>query len=63
MNIQIKNNSKTRKMVIEMNADKFEKLAANFGFFSNDFCKSVEKGEKDYRAGKARKIKSLSSLK
>ncbi len=50
-------------MVIEMNADKFEKMVANFGFFSDDFCKSVEKGEEDYRAGKTRKIKSLSSLK
>ncbi len=63
MNIQIKNDSKTRKMVIEMNADKFEKMAANFGFFSNDFYKSVEKAEKDYKTGKTRKIKSLSFLK
>ena len=64
MNIQIKNNfSKPQKMVIEMDANKFEKLAASFGFFSDDFSKSITKSEKEYKSGKFRKIKSLSSLK
>lgn len=63
MNIQIKNNTQSQKMIIEMDANKFEKLAASFGFFSDDFCDSIEKSEKDYKAGRVRKIKSLSSLK
>ena len=63
MNMQIKSNVKQQKMVIEMDAGKFEKLAASFGFFSDDFNKSLTRAEKDYKAGRVRKIKSLSSLK
>ncbi len=64
MNVQIKNNfPRSQKMVIEMEANKFEKLAASFGFFSDDFNKSIARAEKDYKSGKFRKIKSLSSLK
>jgi len=59
MNIQIKNNSQNQKMVIELDAVKFEKLVASFGFFSDDFCESVERAEKDYKAGRVKKIKSL----
>ncbi len=62
MNIEIKTNSKS-KIVVEMNADKFEKMAANFGFFGDDFLKSLNKSEKDYKAGRVKKISSLSSIK
>jgi len=45
-----------------MDADKLEKLAANFGFFSPEFLKSIERAERDYRTGKIKKIKSLKDL-
>ena len=49
-------------MLIEMDADRFEKLAADFGFFSKDFLQSLEQAEKDVKAGRVRKIQSLKDL-
>jgi len=45
-----------------MDADRFEKLAADFGFFSKDFLRSLEQAEKDVKAGRVRKIQSLKDL-
>jgi len=54
--------SRNRKFLIEMDFDKFERLAANLGFFSADFLKSLNRAEKDYKTGKVKKIKSLKDL-
>lgn len=54
--------NKPRKILIELDAEKFERLAANFGFFNPEFLKSLERAEKDYQTGKIRKIKSLKDL-
>ena len=51
-----------KKVLIEMDADKFERLAANLGLFNTDFLKSLNRAEKDYRAGKVYKLKSLKEL-
>jgi len=51
-----------RKILVEMDADKFERLAASLGFFSDDFLKSLDRAEKDYKAGRIKKIKSLKEL-
>ena len=51
-----------RKATIELDADKFEKLAALFGMFNPDFLKSVARAEKDYKAGRVIKFKSLKDL-
>ncbi len=53
---------RNQKVLIEMDADRFEKLAADFGFFSKDFLKSLERAEKDVKAGRIRKIQSLREL-
>lgn len=53
---------KNRRISIELDADKFEKLAANFGFFNPDFEKSIDRAEADYKAGRIIKIKSLKTL-
>ncbi len=63
LSIRIKPRTKhSRKILVEMDADKLEKLAANLGFFSLDFLESLGKAEKDYRAGKVKKVKSLKEL-
>jgi len=54
--------SRAKKILIEMDAEKFERLAATLGFFSPDFLKSLDRAEKDYKAGRFRKIKSLKEL-
>jgi len=51
-----------RKILIEMDSEKFERLAANLGLFNPEFLKSLERAEKDYKAGRIKKIKSLKEL-
>ena len=53
---------RNHRVLIEMDADLFEKLAANFGFFSKDFLESLEQAEKDVKACRVRKIQSLKDL-
>ena len=62
--IGLKTASKNRvkKILIELDANKFERLAATFGFFSREFLQSLEQAEKDFTKGKIRKIKSLANL-
>lgn len=61
--IKVKPNQiRTRRVSIELDVDKFERLAASFGFFSPEFLRSLKRAEKDYRAGRIRKIKSLRDL-
>ena len=62
LNIKIKPAHFKRKLLLELDADKFESLAARFGFFNPDFISSVEKSEKDYLTGKIREITSLTEL-
>lgn len=51
-----------KKITIELDADRFEKLAADFGFFSDEFLKSIDRAEKDYETNRFKKIKSLKQL-
>lgn len=51
-----------KKFLVEMDFDKFERLAANLGFFSSEFLRSLDKAEKDFKTGKVKKIKSLKEL-
>lgn len=51
-----------KKVVVEMDADKLERMAAAFGMFNPEFLESVERAERDYAAGRARKIRSLREL-
>ncbi|PIP22867.1 MAG: hypothetical protein COX37_01640 [Candidatus Nealsonbacteria bacterium CG23_combo_of_CG06-09_8_20_14_all_39_17] len=56
---QVKN---PKKILVEMDFEKFERLAANLGFFNQDFLKSVDLAEKDYKNGRIKKIRSLGEL-
>ena len=51
-----------KKIVVEMDADRLERLAANFGMFNPDFLASVKRAERDYEAGRIREIHSLREL-
>ena len=51
-----------KKFLIELDAEKFEKLAADFGFFNSEFLESLDRAEKDYRAGRVKKIPNSVSL-
>ena len=51
-----------RKILVEMDAERFEKLAASLGLFNSEFLKSLDRAEKDYKTGRVKKIKSLEEL-
>jgi hypothetical protein len=54
--------ARRRTLRIEVDAEKFERLAANFGFFGPEFLASLNRAEADVRAGRVRKISSLRAL-
>lgn len=58
--INLKPILKGKKVLVELNADQFERLASNLGFYNLDFLKSLERSEKDFRAGRVYKLTSLS---
>lgn len=60
--IAIKTSSVGKKVIVELDANRLERLASNLGFFSTDFLKSVDRAERDYRAGRVREVGSLSEL-
>ncbi|KPJ56273.1 hypothetical protein AMJ49_05290 [Parcubacteria bacterium DG_74_2] len=62
LHITIRPQDKTKKILVELDAERFERLAANLGLFNSEFLESLERAEKDYRAGKFRKIKTLKEL-
>ena len=63
LNITIKkSNNRGKKAVVEFDADQFEKMGAVFGFFSLEFKKDMEESEKDYKAGRVKRLKSLKDL-
>jgi len=51
-----------KKVTVEVDAGRLERLAANLGFYSADFLKSIARAEQDARAGRVRKISSLAQL-
>ena len=60
--IAIKTTSVGKRVIVELDANKLERLASNLGFFSTDFLKSVDRAERDYRAGRVREVGSLNEL-
>ena len=54
--------NQAKKILVEMDVEKFERLAADLGFFSPEFLKSLDRAEKDYKASRFKKIKSLKEL-
>lgn len=50
----------SRKILLEIDAHKFERLAATFGFFNPDFIDSLDRAESDYQN---RRVKTIASLK
>ncbi len=57
--LEITIKKKNNRVVVEMDAARFEKLAADFGLFSQDFLASLTRAERDVKAGRLTNIKSL----
>ena len=48
--------------IVEFNADRFERIAAALGMFNDDFLASIDRAEKDIKAGRVHKLESLADL-
>lgn len=51
-----------KKFIVEMDADKLERMAAAFGLFNPEFLESVARAERDYAAGRVYDVESLEKL-
>ena len=60
--ITVKPTSAGRKVIIELDADKLERVAASLGMYNPSFVESIERAEKDFNAGRTRKVNSLKEL-
>ena len=52
----------SKKIIVEMDADRLERLAADFGMLNPDFLNAVEQSERDYAAGRVYEVESLEEL-
>ncbi|MBI5405565.1 hypothetical protein HY972_00800 [Candidatus Kaiserbacteria bacterium] len=55
-------NSKSHKLVLELDADRLERLAASFGLFNPEFLASVTRAEADYHAGRSHRVHMPSKI-
>ena len=62
LSVAVKKQNKGRKILIEMDAKRLEKLASLFGFFNPEFIKSLQRAEKDFKSKRIKKVSSLSQL-
>lgn len=61
--IAVKPKVNGKKILVEIDANRFERLASSLGFFNPDFLKSLDRAEKDFKAGRIRRISTLGVLK
>lgn len=62
LNISIRPHVKGKRVTVELDRDRFERLAAGLGFFRPEFLESLERAEREISAGKARRLRSLRDL-
>jgi len=60
--MQFSSHGTGKDILVKINANQFERLAATFGFFNPEFLKSLQRAEKDIKHDRVRKIKSLKDL-
>ena len=60
--LSLKITKKAKTYTIELDANRFERVAAALGMFSDEFLLSIAQSEKEIRAGKTKRLRSLSDL-
>lgn len=50
------------KVRVELDAERFERLAAGLGFFNSAFVASVDRAEKEIAGGRIKRLRSLKDL-
>jgi len=60
--ITVGRKSHSRRIVVEIDADKLERLAASLGLLSSSFVDSISRSEKEIALGQTKRLRSLREL-
>lgn len=60
--ITVERKPKSNRVIVEIDADRLERLAASLGLFSSGFLKSLSRSEKEIGLGKTKRLYSLREL-
>ena len=51
-----------QKVLVELDAERFERLAAGLGFFRSEFVVSIDRAEREITEGKIKRLRGLKYL-
>ena len=60
--ITVMRKPKSKRIIVEIDADKLERLAASLGLFSSSFLDSMSRSEKEIALGKTKRLRDLREL-
>ena len=60
--ITVMRKPKSKRIIVEIDADKLERLAASLGLFSSSFLDSISRSEKEIALGKTKRLRNLREL-
>jgi hypothetical protein len=60
--ITVERKPKSKRIIVEIDADKLERLAASLGLFSSSFLDSMARSEKEIALGKTKRLRNLREL-
>jgi len=60
--ITVERKPKSKRIIVEIDADKLERLAASLGLFSSSLVDSISSSEKEIALGKTKRLRSLREL-
>jgi len=60
--ITVMRKPKSKRIIVEIDADKLERLAASLGLFSSSFLDSISRSEKEIALGKTKRLRDLREL-
>ena len=60
--LTVERKPKSERVIVEIDAEKLERLAATLGLFHDEFLNSLSRSEKDIALGKTKRLRSLREL-
>ena len=60
--ITVEQKPNSNRITIEVDVNKFERLAANLGLFSKEFLSSLNQSERETKQGKLTRLRNLKDL-
>jgi hypothetical protein len=60
--ITVERKPKSKRIIVEIDADRLERLAASLGLLSSSFLDSILRSEKEIALGKTKRLRNLREL-